>query len=100
LEQILEVDQKLFLLQLLCVHGVVVARNGFVKLVPVGNGRVEQELAKALNRQNVEGSLRRLDEVGEPGHRLVGALPLEDVEQKVWISTPTEEMPNFVVLEF
>lgn len=96
LEQILKVEQQLLLLQLLAAHGVAVS---LLHLFPVGDGRVEQEFAKALDRKDVERTLRGLDEVGEPGHGLVRALPLKDVQEEVGVATPAKKMADFVVLE-
>ena len=96
LEEVLKMKQELLLLQLLAAHGVAF---GLLHLVSVGDGRVEQELAETLDRQNVERPLGGLDEVGEPWHGLVRALALKDVQEEVRVSTPAKKMPDFVVLK-
>ena len=50
-----------------------------------GGGAVEEELAEALHGEDVERSLAGLDEVGEPRHRLVRLLALQDVQQEVGV---------------
>ena len=89
-------EQELLLLQLLAVHGVALR---LLHLVTVGDGRVEQKLAKALDRQDVERSLGRLDEIGQPRHGLAGALALKDVQEEVRVAAPAKKMPDLVVLK-
>ena len=89
-------EQELLLLQLLAVHGVALR---LLHLVTVGDGRVEQKLAKALDRQDVERTLGRLDEIGQPRHGLAGALALKDVQEEVRVAAPAKKMPDLVVLK-
>jgi hypothetical protein len=96
----LEVEQKLPLLQLLVVRHLRVARTGrLVEIVPVGDRRVEEKLAEALHRQNVERTFGRFNQVGQPRHGLIGALPLQNVQEKVGVPAPAQQMSDFVMLK-
>ena len=66
-------------------------------ILRLGKSVVEEEFAKALDWQYRKASLTGLNEVGKPGHSLVGALPLQDVKQEVRLPAPAEEVAKLVV---
>ena len=50
-----------------------------------------------MDREQGEAALRVLHQVSQPGHGLVSALTLEDVQQEVWLAGAAEEVTNLIM---